>query len=309
MANQPLYLDTALTGVANAWFNQESDFIANKLFPTVTVKKATFKVAQYGKENLQMPANSLRTGDSKSKSVNFTRQFVDGSPLVEHSLSDSVYKDDYDQTDEPFEPESDTTENILSVMELIDEKSLADLVTSTSIITNNTTLSGTSQWSDYSNSDPIADIITGMGTGKFVDFNTLTISRQNYNKLIVHPKIRDYLKWSTPGAVSYEQLLSVFAPFGIKQIFIGKAKANLAAEGATENIARVWGNDVLLSYVTDRPGRKAINGGYKFQLAGGREVTKEYFNNPPKTEIVVRDFYNYQLLMPEAFYLIKGAFA
>ena len=31
--------------------------------------------------------------------------------------------------------------------------------------------------------------------------------------------------------------------------------------------------DVLLAYVTDRPGRKQINGGYKFQLENSREVT------------------------------------
>ena len=41
MANQPTYIDTQLTGVANAWFNQQEDFVANKLFPTVQVKKPT----------------------------------------------------------------------------------------------------------------------------------------------------------------------------------------------------------------------------------------------------------------------------
>ena len=73
MGNQSIYLDSALTGVANAWFNQEQDYIANKLFPTVKVKKPTFKIAQFGKENLQIPANSLRTGDSKSRQVDYSR--------------------------------------------------------------------------------------------------------------------------------------------------------------------------------------------------------------------------------------------
>jgi hypothetical protein len=310
MANQPTYIDQALSGVANAWFNQQEDFIGGTLFPTVSVKKATFKIAQYGKENLMIPSNSLRTGDAKSKKVNYNRQFVDGPTLVEHSLSDDVYKDDYDQTDDPFEPESDAVENILSVMSLIDEKEVADLVTSTSNITQNTTLSGTDQWSDYANSDPIADIIAGMETANFFDYNTMVISRYNYNRLIVHPVIRDYLKWTQNGGVTYEALISVFAPFGIKKILIGKAKADFATEGqATRDIRRVWGNDVLLAYVTDRPARKTVNGGYKFQLANSREVTKEYFNNPPKTEIVVRDFYKNALLSTDAFYLLKNAFA
>ena len=134
-----------------------------------------------------MPDNSLRTGDSKSKSVNFSRKFVPGQPLNEHSLSDSVYKDDYDQTDDPFEPESDTTENILSVMELRDEKAMTDMVTNTSIVTNNTTLSGQSQWSDLEHSNPVKDITAAVNSALFVDFNTLVLSRNDYNVLINHP--------------------------------------------------------------------------------------------------------------------------
>lgn len=309
MANQPLYLDKPLTGVANAWFNQDQDFIANKLMPTVLVKQPTFKVAQYGKENLQMPSNSLRTGDAKTKNVNYSRTFVNGQPLNEHSLKDAVYKDDYQQSDDPFSPESDTTENILSQMQLIDEYAMISQLTSTSVVTNNTTLSGTSQWSDLDHSSPIKDITSAINGALFVDFNTLVLGRNDYNTLINHPEIRDYLKWTNTGGVTYDQLLSVFAPFGIKNILIGKAKADFAVEGQTASPQRLWSKDVLLAYVTDKPGRKVINGGYKFQLENSREVTKEFINDPPKTEIIVRDYYNYQLLLPEAYYLIKGAFA
>lgn len=70
-----------------------------------------------------------------------------------------------------------------------------------------------------------------------------------------------------------------------------------------------WGDDVLFGYVTDKPGRKQLNGGYKFQLKDARETTKEHFNNPAHTEIVVTDYYNYEMLMPDAWYLLKDAFA
>ena len=182
-------------------------------------------------------------------------------------------------------------------------------MTNTSIVTNNTTLSGQSQWSDLEHSNPVKDITAAVNSALFVDFNTLVLGRNDYNVLINHPEIRDYLKWTKSGPVGYQDLLGVFAPFGFKQILIGKAKANLGKEGLADDIQRLWSGDVLLAYVTDRPGRKQINGGYKFQLENSREVTKEYINNPPKTEIVVRDYYNYQLLLPEAYYLIKNAFA
>ncbi|MET4003862.1 hypothetical protein ABIB48_002600 [Arthrobacter sp. UYCu511] len=69
MANQPTYIDQALSNVANAWENTQEDFIADKLFPIVEVTKKTFQIAEYGKENLQLPGNSLRTGLSAAASV------------------------------------------------------------------------------------------------------------------------------------------------------------------------------------------------------------------------------------------------
>ncbi len=309
MANQPLYLDPALTDVANAWYNKQADFVANKIMPTVTVKKATFKIGQFDKSNLQMPANSLRTGAAETKSIGYNRSYVTADPLEEHSLKDWVYKDDYEQSDNPFDPESDTTENILQVMQVIDEKQMVDTLTSTSIVTNNTTLSGTSQWSDLDHSSPITDIKNAAASALWVDFNTMVLGRNDYLTLLTHPEIRDYLKWSGQGGVTHEQLLSVVGQFGIQQILIGRARGNTAPEGTDENIQQLWSNDVLFAYVTDTPGRKQINGGYKFQLENGREVTNQPINDPPMNEIIVRDYYNYQLLMPEAYYLVKSAFA
>ena len=137
----------------------------------------------------------------------------------------------------------------------------------------------------------------------------MVLGKNDYLTLITHPEIRDYLKWDGKGGVTYDQLLSVVGQFGIQQILIGRARGNTAPEGTTENVQRLWSKDVLFAYVTDTPGRKQINGGYKFQLENGREVTNEQINDPPMNEIIVRDYYNYQLLMPEAYYLVKSAFA
>lgn len=81
MANQAIYVDPALTRAANAWVNSEESFIANKLFPTVGLNKRTFKIPQFGKENLEIITDTTRTGLSKAKSVSYTRTYVDGTPL------------------------------------------------------------------------------------------------------------------------------------------------------------------------------------------------------------------------------------
>ena len=309
MANQPTFIDQALTAVSNAWENDDADFIADQLFPVVKVKKTTFKVGKYGKDGLRLPSNSLRTGESKAKRVNLTRGYDDIGPLQEHSLSDFITKDDYSMTDDPFDPESDSVENIKSIMALIDEKDLASQLTNTSIVTQNTTLSGASQWNDYDNSDPIANIVAGITTGKFVTYNTIAMGQEVWYTLSQHPVILDRLKWSERGVVTQEAFLSLLAPYGITKLLIGKAKENSGKEGLADVVGSVWGKNVILAFVQPKPGRKKVNGGYKFQLEKGAEVTREAKANPNGTELVNTDYYGHFLLSADCFYLIKNATA
>lgn len=310
MANQAKYLDPALTNVANAWVNSQDNFIATKLFPEVLVTKPTFKIPEYGKENLSLVADTTRTGLAKAKSISYSRSYKDATPLVEHALSGEVIQEDYELTDEPFEPESDTVENVLERMALADEQTVANLVTNLSIVPG-TTLLGGDKWSDYANSDVFDDVRAAVKSAGLVKFNSMALSLDSYLTLISHPQILDRLKWAQGGAVSMEQLKQLFGPYGITNIFIGQAQYNVNPEGTTASISQIWGGDVAFGYVTDRPARKAINGGYKFTLEGDmgtRKVTKDEKHNPNYTEIVVAETYNFQLLMPEAWYVYKGAF-
>ena len=309
MSNQALYLDQALTDVSNAWFNDDADFIADKIFPEVLVKKPTFKVGKYGKDGLRLPTNSLRTGESKAQRINLTRGYDDIGPLQEHALSDVVTADDYNLTDDPFSPEADTVENINEVMRLIDEKDLAKNLSDVNIVTQNDTLSGTDQWSDYENSDPLADIVAGVKTGKFVKYNTIFMGAEVWLTLTQHPKLLARVTPSQLGVLTQEIFLKLLEPYGIKNMHIGQARENTGKEGLADNIESVWGRNFWLGYVTDRPGRKRVNGGYKFRLENARRVTKEQKNNPPVTEIVNTDFYGHFLLSTECFYLIKNAVA
>ena len=62
----------------------------------------------------------------------------------------------------------------------------------TSTITNNTTLSGTSQWSDYTNSDPIAAIDDAKESVRKASAkkpNSIFMSRPVFVKLKRHPKV------------------------------------------------------------------------------------------------------------------------
>ncbi len=307
------YVDQALSNVSNAWFNQDSDFISDKIFPEVLVGKKTFKVWEYSKDNLRVPSSSVRTGRSKAQEASFSKSTVDHGPLLEHSLSDFIEKDEYDQEDAPLNVESDTVENLNHLMALIDENDLATTMADTGVITQNDTLSGTDQWSDYSASNPFTDITAGVTAVKGSALrmpNTAFMGWEVWLQIINHPDFLDRIKWSATGVVTEADFLKLLQPYGITKLYIGKAQKNTANEGASsDTIGSVWGKHFWLGYVTDRPGRKEVNGGYKFRLRNGREVTREVSNNPPGTEIVTRDYYEHSLMDASCFYLIKDAIA
>jgi hypothetical protein len=310
--SQPSYVDQRLTNVANAWMNADSDFIAQQVFPVVPVTKKTFKVAGFTKESLRIPSTSVRTGESKAKRVSLGRTEDDFGPLHEHSLADFVTRDDQQMSDNPYNALNDSTENILQKMALIDEKALATVLSNASIITAGTTLSGIHQWSDYANSTPFEDIKTGalaMKSSALKAPNTFITSWEAWMQMVDHPDFLDRIKWSQTGVMAESDFLKLFAPYGITKILIGKVSENTAYEGQTDSLSAVWGKHAWLAYITNRPGLKEVNGGYRFTLTNGRETTRETMNNPAGDEVLVRDYYDYELLNAGCFYRITNVVA
>ena len=103
-------------------------------------------------------------------------------------MSDEVQN----QADAALNPLIDETETVTEKMLLDRENSAAALLTSTANLTNNTTLAGTSQWSDYANSDPVGDIRTGrisIHQNTFKKANTLELGKPVWDILVDYPLI------------------------------------------------------------------------------------------------------------------------
>jgi hypothetical protein len=310
--SQPNYLDKALSNVSNAWLNADDDFIAGEIFPSVFVKQKTFKVPKYGKEGLIVPSSLARTGEAPAKRVDYSRTYDTPTVLTEKALSDVVTKDDYDQTDDPFNAESDAVEFIKSRKMLFDEKNLATILTDTAVVTQNQTLSGTDQWSDYGNSDPIDDIKTAMRAIRGSAFklpNSMWFDWQTWLVLQDHPAVVDRLRGAAIIEVTQAMLLRLLAPYGIERILVGKAQENTGGEGLADATSPIWGKHALLGYINQTPGLKQVNGGYKFTLENGSYVTREEKVNPEITELVDVDYYEHILLNDTCYYLFKNAIA
>jgi len=313
MANGAFYVDRALTNLSQAWTNNSTDFIAEKIFPVIQVEKKTGKYWAYNKDNLRIPSSTLRTGRSKTAEATYGKSLSDFGPLAEHALKDFITKDEYDMTDAPLAVEADTVAFLNEQMDISNEADLATILSDTAIITNSTTLSGTSQWTDRANSTPFEDIKTRIVTQRANSIkgpNAMFMSWETYfTGLMDHPDLLDRVKWSNLGIVNEELLLRLFAPYGITKVFIGKVMKNTAVEGQTDALASVWGKHFWTAYITDTPGLRQVNGGYTLRLRGGKYVDRQDLFDPKGTEIRNNDYFDQMLFSADCFSLIKSAVA
>lgn len=150
------------------------------------------------------------------------------------------------------------------------ESIVATALRNTSNLTQNTTLSGTSQWSAYSTSDPISVIETGRetilsNTGKLP--NVLVIPWQVFTVLKRHPDLLE-----RDGRTNVRDLgeADMAKLFNVERVVIAKAIVDTAAETASDAMTGgfVWGKDVILSYVERSPADMARSLAYTFQNRG-----------------------------------------
>lgn len=303
-----LYVSKLLTDVSTAYNNE--NYISEKVFPIVQVKKDTAKIAVYDMANLRIE-DSERAPGSKANEVDHKVSISDHYTLVEHALQEIVPDEHKEQADKPIRPMIDATENITDKLWVEKEKELADFITSGTNITKNTTLSGTDQWSDYANSDPIGDVSTGresVRTYSGKKANSLIMAHDVFIKLVDHPDVTDRLKYSRTA--DFKSLASALGPiFDLQNILVGDAQYNSAKQGSTDVLADIWSKDVVIAYVDPRPNLKSRSLGFTYQMKAPRAVDTWREIERKGDWVRVTDKYDQKLVDNTCGYLIIAAVA
>lgn len=304
-------VDPLLTNVSSAYI--PDGCIAEKLLPQVKFAQYTGLLGGYGKGHLRIE-NTVVGGKGKYRQVSTITRTTTSFAIEGHGLSGLVTKQDYKNVKDPFDAEKDETMGLSTVLLLEKEKGLADTLTSTSVLTNYTTLSGTSQFSDYANSDPLTVFKTGKLAVKDAcgaNVNTAVIPYNIAETLRYHPALLDVLgyKYARPGGLSNDDLANALK---IEKVLVPDCYYNSAKEGQTDVLASVWGKDIVLAVIPNSAQKYQVSLGYQILLDGGqpRKVYKQSVFNPPEaTEILVEDEYDMLISAASAGYLIKAAIA
>lgn len=278
---RPFVVDPVLTAISVGFRNTAMMRIADQVLPRFGVSAERFKWTEYPMSEafnipdarvgrLGQPNQLVFTGTEKSDAVD-DYGYDAPVPYSDVQAAEAARA----QGRSTFDPEAHAVEMVTDTLMNQREARVASMVFSlaTYAADKRVTLSGTSQFSDYTNSDPISVIKTGMAATTILTPNTMVMGREVWNRLNSHPRIVNAIKGnvSNAGIVSREQFLELFAGEGITQLLIGDAMVNTAKPGQTPVFARAWGKHVAL--IHQNPMATVEGGGITFGLTaeyGGR---------------------------------------
>ena len=306
LTERDVVVDPALSNVSIKYTNDI--FIADSLLPMLKVSKQTGKYYIYDKSNLRID-QTARAAGSGANEIDFGVAPTGVFATNDHALKGFVSDEVQDQADSALNPLVDEVETITEKLMLDREQNAANLLFSTSNITNNTTLSGTSQWSDYDNSDPIGDVRTArisVHQNTFKIPNALVLGKQVYDQLIEHPQIIDRIKYSQLGIATPELLARIFQ---VDKVIVGYAGSNAAKEGQTDSLGYIWGKYALIAYIAPQVRLRMVTLGLTFTYS---VRTAKRWRDEDREGTYVRignDNYSQVLIAAACGYLIAGAVA
>lgn len=237
----PFVVIPDLTAVAIAYRN--TALIADSVMPRVPVASQTYRYRVHDtEERYTFPTTRVgRLGTPNRVTAGFTEVegFCEG-----YALDDPVPNSDMNQSVPNYNPMAHATEYVTDLIELDREVRVANLLFDANQYPagNKVTLSGTDQWSDTSNSNPIGDIETALTT-PLMRPNTLVFGQTAWSTLRQHPDILNAVirSGADRGLATKGEVASLFE---VNEIFVGDAFINTATKGQTATFSRVWGDSM-----------------------------------------------------------------
>lgn len=236
MPISPFVQVPTLTAVAIKY--RQKSFIADRVMPRVMVDAQEFI---YAKDRMADWITPVETFVGRTGMVN----------ELANSQQDPTYLATQDQGLDEKVPNRDArngpaesalmraTQRVMSLVELRREQRVAAIMTTAGNYAFSTTLSGTSQWSDYNGSNPIDALLNELDK-PFMRPNKVVMGRSVWTKLSMHPKVIEAAFWSgaQAGKVQQQQVANLLE---VDEIIVGDGWFNTAAKGQTMVQTRLWG--------------------------------------------------------------------
>jgi hypothetical protein len=298
-----------IANVLMAYTNEQ--FLAPQILPVIATDKRTGEIPVLGTNHLRVYDSRRSTYDESQHRMAFEISSDLTYDIEDYDMDIYVPDKLIEEQEAPFNLRRDAQMSVLQAMMLEREVALATLMNDETIITNYTTLSGTSQWDDYVNSTPDTNVETARDTihaaiGR--EPNSMYMSRAVFNKLKYHPLFLNRIAGIKvlDGQVLRQMIKDLWE---VDNLYIGGGIKISTNEGAAETKTKVWNDDVVLFYKPATPSIWTPSFGYQFTLKNHNMKSSNRREPNADKGVLERLDWSYQdkVLDVNAAYLIKSA--
>lgn len=260
-------------------------YIAKKLFPVAFVGTYGGQVIEFGKEAFRL-YSTRRAPGSNTKRVDLGyagKPFAIVPSAIEVKVPRELMRDAAQVPS--IDLASNAVDGGMGILELEHEYVSAQLARAAGNYDagHKVALIGTAKWTG-SASDPSTDISTAQEAIRKsigVRGNTVVLSASAFAALETNAKIIERLKYTGRDSVTPELLAKLW---NVKEVVVGEA---VVATGQNDDFGDVWGDDVVVAYVSQNPRGNAAEPsfGYTYAIDGMPSVESPYYENNAKSWI------------------------
>lgn len=268
------HIDKALTNISVAYMQDEMSFIADKVFPKISVKKQSDVYFIYNKGDFFRDEARVRGGASESVGGEYGVEASDPYYAKVWAFHKDVTEQERANSDEPLTCDQDATDFVSQKMLIKKEVQWATKYFKTGVWTTEidgvdaTPAADEAIKFDLTTSDPIkviGDHIVTMASQTGFKPNTIVMAPKVFFALKNHAMILDRIKYTQRGIVTTDLLATLFE---VQNVYIPWGVVNSANQGETDAINFIMGNHMLLCYINPKPALKKPSAGYIFTWTG-----------------------------------------
>ena len=262
-----VHVDQPLTNLTLAYVQEQSNFIADKVFPVVGVNKQSDKYYIYDRAGMNRggerkplaPRTEVkRIGLSVSTDSYYADVFGLGMDFDEQTIANE---------DAALETRAAGAQTLVNNLLIDREIDFANTFFSAGVWGSESTPSNL--WSDYTNATPITDVTAArramqLKSGGYKP-TTMVVGKEVRDILINHPDILARLNGgatvSNTALITNAKLAEIFE---VENFFVMEAVQNESAEGIAESNAFIGGKHALLTYTPSSAGLMTPAAGLTF---------------------------------------------
>lgn len=264
-----VHVDAALTNVSVAYSQDQSNFIADKVFPIVPVEKQSDVYFKYDKGAFFRDEAQIRAAASESAGSGFDIG-TDSYMCAKWALHKDVDDDTVANADPVIDPFRDATQFVMQQLLIRRERLFASNFMKTGVWGTDV-VGGTNfaQWDDEASSDPFEDMkqarIKMLSSTGYLP-NTLVVSYETHEALKKHPLVMDRFKYTSSDSITEAMLARLFE---VDKYLVAKSIYQTSAEkAATQTFGFIASKCALLCYSAPSPSLLQPTGGYIFAWRG-----------------------------------------